>query len=121
MKKFAEREKAFGKKTTPESSEEVVCLAHKEKNIAQGSFRGRGGRRGRGRYFRGKGGRHSQGEKLDLHCIHCKKNGSHDASTCRLPWDKIVQQINQQKGKTNDTNKGKAPESAHYVVAQLLE
>ena len=26
-KKFAEREKVFGKKTTPQSSEEVVCLA----------------------------------------------------------------------------------------------
>jgi len=55
VKKFAEREKAFGKKTTPESSEETVCLAHKEKHPAQDSTRGRGGRRGRGRYFRGGG------------------------------------------------------------------
>ena len=29
VKKFAEREKAFGKKTTPESFEETLCLAHK--------------------------------------------------------------------------------------------
>jgi len=78
VKKFAEREKAFGKKTVPESSEETVCLAHKEKHPAQDSTRGRGGRRGRGRYFRGRGGRHSQGEKADLHCIRCR---SHDAST----------------------------------------
>ena len=49
VKKFVEREKAFGKKTAPESSEESVCLAHKEKNHAQDSSRGRGGRRGRGR------------------------------------------------------------------------
>ena len=46
MKKNCEREKAFGKKTTPESSEESVCLAHKENNLAQDSSRGRGGRRG---------------------------------------------------------------------------
>eukprot|EP00253_Pinus_taeda_P007027 PITA_07027 len=50
LKKIIERQKAFGKKTTPESSEEVVCLAHKEKNITQDSSRGRGGQRGRGRY-----------------------------------------------------------------------
>jgi len=55
VKKFAEREKAFGKKTTPESSEETVCLSHKEKHPAQDSTRGRGGRRGRGRYFSGMG------------------------------------------------------------------
>ena len=47
MEKFVEREKAFGKKTTPRSSEEVVCLAHREKDHAQDSSRGRGGRRGR--------------------------------------------------------------------------
>eukprot|EP00253_Pinus_taeda_P013981 PITA_13981 len=42
VKKFAEREKAFGKKTTPQSSEETVCLDHKEKHPAQDSTRGRG-------------------------------------------------------------------------------
>eukprot|EP00253_Pinus_taeda_P035447 PITA_35447 len=42
VKKFAEREKAFGKKTAPESSEETMCLAHKEKYPAQDSTRGRG-------------------------------------------------------------------------------
>jgi len=94
VKKFAEREKSFGKKTVPESFEETVCLAHKEKHPAQDSTRGRGGRRGRGRYFKGRGGRHSQAEKTDLHCIRCKRNGSHDASTCKLPWDKIEQRRN---------------------------
>ena len=117
MKKFAEREKSFGKKTAPESSEGVVCLTYKEKHPTQDSTRGRGGRRGRGRYFRGRGGRHSQGEKADLHCIRCKRNGSHDASTCKLPWDKIEQKRNQQKGKTDDTDNGKAAESTHYVEA----
>eukprot|EP00253_Pinus_taeda_P012451 PITA_12451 len=116
--KFAEREKAFGKKTIFESSKETVCLANKEKYPAQNSTRGRGGRRGRGRYFRGRGGRNSQEEKADLHCIRCKRNGSHDASTCKLPWDKIEQRRNQQKGKIDDTDKGKAPESAHYIEAQ---
>ena len=53
-----------------------------------------------------------------MHCIHCKRNGSHDASTCKLPWDEIKQKINEQKGKTDDTDKGKAPESSHYVEAQ---
>ena len=48
------KERAFGKKTNPESSEEAMCLAHKEKNPAQDSSRGRGGQRGRGRYFRGR-------------------------------------------------------------------
>ena len=118
VKKSAEREKAFGKRIASKSSEEAVCFAYKEKHPVQDSSRGRGGRRGRGRYFRGGGGRHSQGEKADLHCIRCKRNGSHDASTCKLPWDKIEQQRNQQKGKTDDTDKGKALESAHYVVAQ---
>ena len=55
VKKFVEREKAFGKKTATQSSEEVVCLAHREKNLAQDSSKGRGGRRGRGRNFRGRG------------------------------------------------------------------
>jgi len=55
VKKFAEREKAFGKNIVPESYEETVCLAYKEKNPAQDSTRGRGGRRGRGRYLRGEG------------------------------------------------------------------
>eukprot|EP00253_Pinus_taeda_P028394 PITA_28394 len=41
VKKFAEREKAFGKKTVPESSEETICLANKEKYPAQDSTRGR--------------------------------------------------------------------------------
>eukprot|EP00253_Pinus_taeda_P031134 PITA_31134 len=118
VKKFVEREKAFGKKTVPESSEDTVCLANKEKYPAQESTRGRGGRRRRGRHFRGRGARHPQGEKADLHCIRCKRNGSHDASTCKLPWDKIEKRRNQQKGKTDDTDKGKAPESAHYIEAQ---
>ena len=57
-KKFLKREKEFGKKTTPHSIEEVVCLAKKEKNHAKYSSRGRGGERGRGRRnFRGKGGK----------------------------------------------------------------
>jgi len=55
VKKFVEREKAFGKKTAPESSKETVYLSHKENHPAQYSTRGRGGRRGRGRYFRGRG------------------------------------------------------------------
>ena len=56
MKKIIEREKDFGKKTTPQYSEEVVCLSHINNNHAQDYSRGRGGRRGRGRRnFRGRG------------------------------------------------------------------
>ena len=119
VKKIAEREKAFWKKTTPQSSKEAICLAHREKNLAQDSSRGRGGRRGRGRgiNFRGRGDRHFQGEKLDLHCTRYKRDGSHDASTCKFPWDIIEQERNQPKGKTNDKEKGKVLESTHYVVA----
>ena len=40
----------------------------------------------------------------------------------KIPWDKIEQQRNQQKGKTNDTDKGKTPESAimlwHNVISE---
>ena len=73
VKKFDEREKSFGKKTTPESSKEALCLAHKERHPTQDSSRGRGGRRGRGRYFRGRGGRHSQGEnRFALHSLQKK-------------------------------------------------
>ncbi len=67
VKMFAEREKDFGKKTTPESSEEVVCLSHKEKHLAQYSTKGRVVQRGRGIYFRDSGHIYSQGEKVDLH------------------------------------------------------
>ena len=97
-KNFAEREKAFGKMTTPLSSEEAVCFAHREKIHAQDFSRGSSGRRGIGRRnFRGRGGKQTQTEKSDLHCICCNKDW-HDASTCKLPWDKIEQQRNQEKG-----------------------
>eukprot|EP00253_Pinus_taeda_P008830 PITA_08830 len=95
-----------------------LCVLHIEKkNLSQESSRGRGGQRGRGRNFRGRGGRHSQGEKLDLHYIRCKRDGLHDASTCKFPWDRIEQERNQPKGKTNDKEKGKELEFTHYVVA----
>jgi len=42
VKEIAKREKAFGKKITPQSSEEFVYLAHRDKNIAKDSSRGRG-------------------------------------------------------------------------------
>ncbi|MFB8894205.1 hypothetical protein, partial [Microbacterium plantarum] len=49
VNKFVEREKDFGKKIAPQSCEEVVRLAHREKNFSQYSSKGRGGRRGRER------------------------------------------------------------------------
>lgn len=42
-KNFAERDKAFGKKTTPKYSEEYLCFARSEKNHAQDYSRGRDG------------------------------------------------------------------------------
>ena len=98
--KFAEREKAFGKKINPQSSEEAVCLAHREKNHAQDYSRGRGGCRGRIN-LRGRGGRQFQWEKYDLHFICCNRDG-HDASTCNIPWERIEQEINEAKGKTHE-------------------
>jgi len=74
-------------------------------------------KRKRKKKFQRRGGRLSQGEKSDLHCIRCNRDGSHDASTCKFPSDIIKQERNQPKGKTNDKEKGKAPESSHYVVA----
>ena len=101
--------------TVPSSSEEAAYLAHREKSHAPDSSRGRGGRRGRGRRnFTERGGR--QADKSNLHCTRCNRDG-HDASKCRTPWNKIEQHRNQDKGKTNDKDKGKAPESAHYVLA----
>jgi len=101
-KMFAEREKGFGKKTTPQSSKDVACLRHKEKNQTKGSSRGRGGRRGRGRRnFRSRGGREFEEED----------------STCNFPWGRLQQEINEDKGKTNDKGKGKRPTPTHYVVA----
>eukprot|EP00253_Pinus_taeda_P007309 PITA_07309 len=118
IKLFTLELETFGKKTAPQSSEDTVCLAHKEKHPAQDSTSGRGGRRGRGRYFRGRGADILKKKRQIYTVFAAKKNGSHDASTCKLPWDKTKQKINQQKSKIDDTDKGKAPESAHYVEAQ---
>ena len=49
--------------------------------------------------FQRKGGRQAQSEKYDLHCTHYNRDW-HDASTCKMPWDRIEQQRNQEKGKT---------------------
>jgi hypothetical protein len=57
VKKVADREKAFGKKSTP-STGETVYLAQKDKSKQHDSSRGESNRRGRGRgrkSFRGRG------------------------------------------------------------------
>ena len=77
-KKFAEREKDFGKMKIPSSSEEAAYLEHREKSHALDSSTGRGGRRGRGRRnFTERGGR--QADKSHLHCTRCNRDG-HDES-----------------------------------------
>jgi len=76
VKKIAEREKAFGKKITPQYFEEVVCLAHREKNLDQDSSRGKGGRRGRGRNFRGRGA-HTLKEKSQICTAYAAKEMDH--------------------------------------------
>ena len=47
VNKRVEKEKDFGKKTTFQSYEEALCLAHRENNHDQDSSRGRCGQRGR--------------------------------------------------------------------------
>jgi len=63
------------------------------------------------------GGTDTQREKSNLHCKRCNRDRSHYASTCKLPWEKIEKETNQAKVKTNDKEKGKSLEFAHYVVA----
>ena len=58
------------------SFEEVVCLAHKEKNLAQDSSKGRDGQRGRGRYFRG-GGVDTLKEKSHICIAYTTKEMDH--------------------------------------------
>ena len=74
--------------TVPSSSKEAAYLAQRGKRHASGSSKGREGRRRR-RHFREKGGRQS----------------------------KAQQQTNQDRGKTDDKDKGKPVESAHSVLA----
>eukprot|EP00253_Pinus_taeda_P003798 PITA_03798 len=66
-KKFAKREKDFGKKTTPQSTEEVACLAQKEKNHAQNSSRERN--EGKGKTpNKGKGKAPESAHYIVAHC-----------------------------------------------------
>jgi hypothetical protein len=48
-----------------------------------------------------------------------RKNGSCEANDYKIPWEKIKDRQNykEDKGKTSDPAKGKAPESTHYFVA----
>jgi hypothetical protein len=60
----------------------------------------------------GVGGRHNQGDRSNLHCTHCKKNGSYEANDCRVPWDKIKKEKHnkkEDKGKTSKPTKVNSP------------
>jgi hypothetical protein len=66
----------------------------------------------------GKGGWHNLHQIFDLHCTLCRRNGSHEATNCKFPWDKIkedIQNHKENKGKTSELAKGKAP--THYIVS----
>ena len=76
VKKFVEREKSFGRKTNPQSFEEALCLTHREKNLPQYSLRGKGGRRGRGRYFKGRGA-YTLKEKSHIFIAYVAKEMDH--------------------------------------------
>jgi hypothetical protein len=70
--------------------------------------------------FQRQGGRHNQGDSSNLHCTRCKKNGSHEADDCRVPWDKIKedrQNKKEDKGKLTEPTKGNPPESSCYIIA----
>jgi hypothetical protein len=65
--------------------------------------------------FQRQKGRHNQGDRSNLHCTRCKKNGSHEVDDCRVPWDKIKEDIHnkkEDKGKTSEPAKGNPPKSA---------
>eukprot|EP00253_Pinus_taeda_P016850 PITA_16850 len=125
VKKFVEREKAFGKKTTPESSKEAVCIAHKEKHPAQDSSRGRGGRRGRdgrrgrGRYFRG-GGADTLKEKRQIFIAYVAKEMDDMMPLhARYLGTKLSSKEINPKVKLMIQTKVKHLNPLHYVVAQL--
>ena len=66
------------------------------------------------------GGRHNQGDRSNLHCSRCEKNGSHEANDCRVSWDKIKEDIHnkkEDKGKPTEPTKAYPPKSAHYIVS----
>jgi hypothetical protein len=97
VEKVAEHEKSFGKKSS-HSTGETMCLAQKEKSQPHDSSRGEGKqKRTWKKYFQRQGGRHNQGDRSNLHCTHCKNNGSHEANDCRVPWEKIKEDIHNKK------------------------
>jgi hypothetical protein len=62
-------------------------------------------------------GRHNPCERFDIHCTYCERNGSHEATNCRVPWEKIKERRNQKedRGKTSEPTKGKV--ITHYTVS----
>jgi hypothetical protein len=69
--------------------------------------------------FQRQGVRHNQGDRSNLHCTRCKKNGSHKVDDYRVPWDKIKQDRQnkkEDKGKPTEPTKGNPLESSHYIV-----
>jgi hypothetical protein len=67
--------------------------------------------------FRGKGVWHNPCDISNLYCARYRRNGSHEANDCRVPWEKIKEDIwnqKEDKGKTLELMKVKAP---HYIVA----
>jgi hypothetical protein len=68
------------------------------------------------------GGRHNQGDRSNLRCTHCKKNGSHEANECKVPWENIKedkQTKKENKSKPLEPIKGKPPKSSHYIVSHF--
>jgi len=74
VKKIAEREKAFGKKTTPESSKEAVCLAHKEKESCPRFFQRKRWSKRKRKIFQRQGGQTLSRRKVrfSLHTLQKK-------------------------------------------------
>ena len=81
VKKFEESEKDFGNKISYPSGD-TICLSQKYKNQSLDSSIGEGSKRGCGRNnFKGKAERYFHGERSDVNCIYCRKNGSHEKKT----------------------------------------
>ena len=112
VEKIADREKAFGKKSSKPAGESP-CFAQKAKNQPKDPSKGDSSKRGRGRRnFRGRGGR---SKRSDLQCKRCGNTG-HTSDQCWASWDSIKDKNNQKK---DDQDASKSSDSCIVAHCNL--